>query len=109
MGSDVTPFKGRLASVGLPSRVLKRFGKAGHVAEIRERTVTSFSAFEFIVFVDGSLLESQMFHGTRLKEYGPALTARAKQFSDNGWIEQCLDSTDLRTQEATSGDEPAED
>lgn len=46
-------------------RVLRRFTKPGHWAEIRERQVTMFNAIEFIVFVDDSLLESQMFHGGR--------------------------------------------
>jgi len=67
-------------------RRLYRFEKAGgHWAEIRERKVTQWQAFEFLVFVDGSLLESQMFHGARLPEYPAALAARVKQFSKDDW------------------------
>jgi hypothetical protein len=50
--------------------------------------VSSFQAIEFMVLIDGSLLESQMFHGRRLEEYAPALEARAKQLTDDGWLEQ---------------------
>ena len=88
MGSEITPFKGRTATAFSPTRLLRRFVKPGHVAEIRERSVTAFEAIEFIVFVDGSLLESQMFHGHRLSEYTPALEVRTKQFTDGGWFEQ---------------------
>jgi len=64
--SDITPFAGRRQTATAPVRVLHRFTKpGGHWAEIRERTVTQFKAIEFIVFVDGSLLESQMFRGKR--------------------------------------------
>ena len=88
MGSDVTPFKGRSASTRVETRLVRQFSKGSRVAEIRERTVSTFQAIEFIVFIDGSLLESQMFHGRRLEEYGPALEVRAKQLTDDGWIEQ---------------------
>ena len=93
MGSDVTPFKGRTANVKVETRLVRRFTKGSRVAEIRERTVTSFQAIEFIVFIDGSLLESQMFHGHRLSEYGPAIEIRAKQFTDGGWLEQTLEAS----------------
>ena len=70
-------------------RVLHRFTKpGGHVAEIRERVVTPFKALEYLVFVDGSLLESQMFHGARLDRYQPELEIRIAQFTDNGWMKQ---------------------
>lgn len=69
-------------------RTLRRFIKAGRIAEIRERTVTSFNAIEFYVFVDGSLLESQLFHGKRLNDYALALETRAKEFTDSAWVEQ---------------------
>ena len=88
MTSDFTPFKGRTVASTEPTRVLKRFIKIGRIAEIHERTVNSFKALEFIVFVDGSLLESQMFHGRRLEQYPAALEARAKQFADDGWLEE---------------------
>lgn len=88
MGSDFTPFKGRTVSAPAPTRLLKRFAKAAHIAEIHEREVRPFEAIEFIVFVDGALIESQMFHGRRLGQYAPALEARAKHFVDDGWLEQ---------------------
>lgn len=69
-------------------RMLRRFTKPGHVAEIRERTVTQFHALEFLVFVDGGLNESQMFHGARLADYPNELEARVKQFVDGGWLEE---------------------
>ena len=65
----------------IPVRVLHRFTKpGGHVAEIRERTVTSFKALEWLVFIDGSLTESQMFHAARLDRYQPELELRIAQF-----------------------------
>ena len=88
MGSDTTPFKGRISTTIMPTRLLRRFTRTGHVAEIRERTVTTFNAIEFIVFIDGSLIESELFHGGRLEEYEPALAVRVKQFNDDGWLEQ---------------------
>lgn len=88
MNSEVTPFKRRQTRTLTPTRLLRRFTKPGHIAEIHERDVRAFEAVEFIVFVDGSLLESQMFYGTRLSEYGHAVNARAKQLTDNGWREE---------------------
>jgi hypothetical protein len=44
-------------------RLVRRYLKPGHVAEIRERTVVQIRAFEFFVFVNGNLIESQLFHG----------------------------------------------
>ena len=67
-------------------RTLHRFEKpGGHWAEIRERTVTTVRAIEFIVFVDGSPLESELFHNGREPKYPEALEARIKQFIDGGW------------------------
>lgn len=71
-----------------PMRVLHRFTKPGHVAEIRERKVTTFRAIEFMVYVDGSLLESELFHGARLPAYPAAIEARIKQFTDGGWTQE---------------------
>lgn len=88
MSHDVTPFKGRSEIAVRPTRFFKRFARSGQVAEIRERTVPDFEGVELVVFVDGSLLESQMFHGRRLNEYASALSKRAKQFTDDGWVEQ---------------------
>lgn len=84
--SGPTPFHGRRDTTPLPTRTLYRFEKqGGHWAEICERKVTPFRAIEFIVFVDGSLLESQMFHSGREAHYPDAINARVKQFTDDGW------------------------
>ena len=88
MDSAPTPFKGRVASVGIPTYLLRRFRKPGHVAEIRERTITSFNAIEYIVSIDGALLDSQLFHGARRASYEGALNERIRQFVDSGWVEQ---------------------
>ena len=62
--------------------VLHRFSKPrGHWAEIRERKVTQWRAIEFLIYVDGSLLESQLFHNGREAEYPKELDARIKQSS----------------------------
>ena len=45
-----------------------------------------FRAIEFLVFMDDSLIESQMFHGGREAEYPAAIEARINQFTDGGWI-----------------------
>jgi hypothetical protein len=79
---------GRRVNVSAPTRVLYRFTKpGGHWAEIRERKVTTFRAIEYIVLVDGSLLESELFHNGREAEYPKALEARIKQFIDGGWLQ----------------------
>ena len=46
------------------------------------------TAVEFIVFIDGVLRYSQLFHGKKLTDYPSTLNARAKQFAEKGWIEQ---------------------
>jgi hypothetical protein len=71
----------------LAAHVRPRFTKPGHWAEIRERKVTQFRGIEFLVFVDGSLLESQMFHNGREVEYPGAIEERLRQFIDGGWTE----------------------
>jgi hypothetical protein len=79
--SSVNPFRGRTLNPTPPMLVLHRFTKpGGHWAEIRERKITTFRAIEFLVFVDGSLLESQMFHNGREAEYPRELEARIRQF-----------------------------
>lgn len=90
MGSDVTPFKGRTVNAKVETRLVRQFTKGSRVAEIRERTISSFQAIEFIVFIDGSLLESQMFHGRRLKDCARAIEDRTKQFTDQGWREESI-------------------
>ena len=85
------PFKGRILNPSAPMRVLHRFTKPGHWAEIRERKVTTFRAIEYIVFMDGSLLDSMLFHNGREAEYPKELAIRIAQFVDGGWIESSLD------------------
>lgn len=82
-----TPFAGKRAGAHAPMRVLHRFRKGRHVAEIVERKVTQFHAIEFLVFIDNGLTEGQMFHGSRLASYQPELQARCAQFRGGGWIE----------------------
>ena len=94
--SDPTPFRGRVTHTVAPMRVLRQFVKPGHVAQICERTVPAFSGLEYIVLVDESLLDSELFHGARLKDYSQALEARAKQFLDDAWIEQPVPGTPTR-------------
>ena len=77
-------------------RVLRQFVKPGHVAQICERTVPAFSGLEYIVLVDESLLDSELFHGARLKDYSRALEARVKRLHDDGWIEQRMLRTPTR-------------
>lgn len=90
---NYTPFSARTANVVVPMRVLCRFTKFGHVAEIRERIVTPVRALEYLVFIDDDLSESQMFHGQRAGEYLRELAARIDQFTDGGWDED----SDART------------
>ena len=44
-----------------------------------------------IAAVDGSLLESELFHHGREAQYPAALEARIKQFTDGGWTETPVD------------------
>ena len=53
--------------------------------------MTQFRAIEFLVFMDGSRLESRMFHNGREVEYPKELEARIKQFTDGGWVEERSD------------------
>jgi hypothetical protein len=85
---DITPFKGERLTAAPPMRVLHRFTKNGHVVEVRERKVTHFRALEFIVFFDGQLQESQLFHHGRELEYPAALAACVAQYVDGGWKQE---------------------
>ena len=78
MTDTANPFKGRRdQSKPAPTNLLYRFTKpGGHCAEIRERKVAMFGGLEYLVFVDGSFLESQLFHGARLPAFPEALEAR---------------------------------
>jgi hypothetical protein len=40
-----------------------------HSAETRERTVTPFAATEWLLFVNGALIESRLYHGARASAY----------------------------------------
>lgn len=85
MSDDFTPFRGSTVQAEIPMRVLHRFTKPnGHWAEIREREVTQFAAIEFIVFVDGALLDSELFHHGRQVDYPAALAKRIAQFIEGG-------------------------
>jgi len=95
LAMSVNPFQGRTTQVSAPMRTLHRFTKPdGRWAEIRERNVTQFHAIEFLVFVDGSLLESQLFHSGREAKYPAALAERIKQFIDGGWTQQSVPNTE---------------
>ena len=84
-------FKGRILNPSALMRVLHRLTKPGHWAEIRERKVTMFRAIEYIVFMDGLLLDSMLFHNGREAEYPKALAIRIAQFVEGGWVESSLD------------------
>jgi hypothetical protein len=71
----------------MSERVIARFVKVGSTAEIREREVTMFKALEWLVYVNGSITESRMYHGERVKDYGLELLARKGCFFEDGWIE----------------------
>lgn len=90
MASDITPFKGRKSRESTPTQVLRRFVKSGRIAEIHERSLTALAAVEFIVFVDGSMMKSELFHGKRLPDYPAALKTLGERFKENDWIEQPL-------------------
>ena len=86
---SLNPPKGRTNDQSPPPmRVLHRFTKPGHVAEIRELIVTQFRAIEFLICVDGSVLVSQMFHSGRQVDYAKELAIRIAQFVEGGWVEE---------------------
>jgi hypothetical protein len=90
--SVTNPFKGRRLQVPIPTRVIRRVRKPhGHVAEIRERTITQFQAIEWTLFVDGSLLETRMYHGARLPNYGHDLSELRTQLQHDGWEDASRD------------------
>ena len=53
----------------------------------------AFRAIEYIVFMDGSLLDSMLFHNGREAVYPQELGARVKQFTDGGWVEAAIPET----------------
>jgi hypothetical protein len=82
-----TPFEGKRVDAPVPMRVIRRFRKPSHVAEIRERKVTTFRALEWLLFVDGSLLESRMYHGARLRAYPDEIDECCASMRKDGWVE----------------------
>jgi len=68
-------------------RVLRRYTKPGHTADIRERAVTDFCGVQFLAFLDGELLGSRFFPQWRERDYPEALAARIKGFVDGGWVD----------------------
>jgi hypothetical protein len=72
-----------------PMRLLHRFTKLAVIGQrIRERKVTQFQALEFIVFIvfiAGSLIAGQMFHGSRKGGYSAAIKVRIAQLTEGGW------------------------
>jgi hypothetical protein len=92
MGRDAIPFKGKThVEVVQPTRVIARFTKPnGRVAELRERKVTQFAAIEWMLFIDGSMIESRMYHGARLTAYPDELNEVRVDLASGGWIEQVL-------------------
>jgi hypothetical protein len=95
--NDLASFRGRNTLANAPLRVLYRFTKpGGHRAEICERQVTTFRAIECIVFVNGSLIEIELFHDGREAEYPSALAARVQQFLEGDWVPS--DTTDGKMQ-----------
>jgi len=86
---SLNPRKGRTNNPSPPPmRVLHRFTKLGHVAEIRELIVSQFRAIEFLICVDGSVLVSQFFHSGRQVDYPKELAIRIAQFVEAGWVEE---------------------
>lgn len=83
-----TPGGRAAVNVPVPMRVLYRFTKpGGHVAEIKERRITSFEALEWMEFIDGNLIESRMYHGERVPFYGAELLERIELLAADGWVE----------------------
>ena len=83
-----TPGGRAVVNVPVPMRVLYRFTKpGGHVAEIRERRITSFEALEWMEFIDGNLIESRMYHGERLTCYAAELLERVDILRAGGWVQ----------------------
>lgn len=83
--SDANPFKGRRQSAVNPMRVLHAFSKGGRHAEITERRVDAVPAVEFLIFVDGVLRVSELFHGNRIGCYQSAVDERVQRFRELGW------------------------
>lgn len=86
--ADMNPFKGRRVDVPVPTRVIRRFTKPTRgAAEIRERVITQFEALEWLLFVDGVLIESRMYHGDRASQYGAELADLVNDLKADGWEE----------------------
>jgi hypothetical protein len=85
--TDSLPFKGRMVRVSIPMRTIHRFTKPGsHVAEIRERAITTFQAIEWMLFVDGALIETRLYHGTRTAMYPQDISQLTRDLEASGWV-----------------------
>jgi hypothetical protein len=82
-----TPFTGRRLELPIPMRTMARFRKPGHEAELRERRVTRFNALEWMLFVDGNLIESRLYHGPRLSIYAAEFGGCCDDLRKHGWVE----------------------
>lgn len=86
--ADTNPFKGRRVDVPVPTRVIRRFTNPRRcTAEIRERVITQFEALEWLLYIDGALVESRMYYGARSPLYGPELAEVVNDLKANGWEE----------------------
>lgn len=69
-------------------RTRHRFTKPdGRVAEIKERSVMSLDALEWIVFIDDARVESRFYLKYREDLYEPELRARIEALKADGWLE----------------------
>lgn len=89
-----TPFQSRKVAPSASPRLVTRYTKGAHVIEIHERTVRGLEdAREWVVFFDGGLHESRMYHGGRAALYEPELAERVKALHEHGWTEEPRDAT----------------
>jgi len=69
------------------ARGLYSFTKpGGHRAEIREFALPQIKGLEFVMFVDGSPLISELFQSDRVTEYAEALSRRVAYLTEMGWV-----------------------
>jgi hypothetical protein len=72
----------------MPIRTRHRFTKpGGQVAEIKERSVISLDALEWIVFIDDAQVESRLYLKYREDLYEPELRERIEALKADGWLE----------------------
>ena len=93
--SDFTPFRGKHIDIKPATRVIGRFMKpGGNTAVIRERKVTQFAALEWMLVIDGQMIETRMYHGARLPAYVDELRECREHLIRSGWqpAEEATDS-----------------